>query len=159
MIVRRLSTLAVAAVIVALGVASLASAKPKNYRTHLAGQNEVPPVRTLAVGEAVFQLNDTGDSLRYKLNVANIDDVRASHIHVAAEGVNGPVAVFLFAGPPIPGRTQGTLAQGVITAANLIGPLQGGTLGDLIEEIEAGNTYVNVHTDANPGGEIRGQIK
>ena len=53
---------------------------------------------------------------------------------------------------------NGNLAIGTLTAADLIGPLSGLTLSDLLAEIEAGNTYVNVHTQAHPTGEIRGQI-
>jgi len=59
----------------------------------------------------------------------------------------------------LPGTTNGILAQGVITDANLSGALAGQTVADLIEQIEAGNAYVNVHTMLYPGGEIRGQIK
>ena len=50
------------------------------------------------------------------------------------------------------------LATGVITADDLVGPLDGADLSDLIEEMRSGNTYVNVHTEAFGGGEIRGQI-
>jgi hypothetical protein len=51
------------------------------------------------------------------------------------------------------------LAEGDITAANLTGSLTGLDLQDLIDEINAGNIYVNVHTSQNPPGEIRGDIK
>ena len=51
------------------------------------------------------------------------------------------------------------LAEGTITAGDLTGPLLGSALADLIEQIREGNTYVNVHTEANRLGEIRGQIK
>jgi hypothetical protein len=57
------------------------------------------------------------------------------------------------------GKFTGVLAQGTITAANLMGPLQGKTLEDLVSVIKAGDAYVNVHTTAHPGGEIRGQLK
>ncbi len=59
----------------------------------------------------------------------------------------------------IPGRSNGPLAVNVITEANLVGPLVGQTLADLIAEMRAGNTYVNVHTNQFPAGEIRGQIQ
>lgn len=157
--VRRFSTLAVAAAIVALGLATLASAQPKNFRAHLAGRNEVPPVETLAQGQALFQLDASGDSLSYILNVAKISDVSAAHVHLAVEGANGPVVALLYGGPPISGQTQGQLAAGVITSADLVGPMAGMTLASLIEAIELGETYVNVHTSAYPGGEIRGQIE
>ena len=58
----------------------------------------------------------------------------------------------------IPGRTDGILAEGVITEASLVGSLEGAELSVLIEAMEAGNTYVNVHTAQIPGGEVRGQI-
>jgi CHRD domain len=50
------------------------------------------------------------------------------------------------------------LAKGAITSADLLGPLEGAMLSDLIDEIEAGNTYVNVHTVEHPDGEIRGRF-
>lgn len=153
--------------------ASVAGAR--NFRTHLNGGNEVPnAVESSAQGEAIFQLSKDGSELRYKLIVANIQNVFMSHIHLAPAGANGPIVVWLYpeGGPPplpIPGRFDGVLAQGTITAANLIGPLAGQPLSRLIEEIASGNTYVNVHTSDFvdppntgpgdfPGGEVRGQI-
>lgn len=135
------------------------AAPPRNFRTHLSGDEETPAVVTLAQGQAEFQLSGDGLSLSYKLIVANIENVRAAHIHTAPAGTAGPVVVGLYLGPTIPGRTDGTLAEGVITASNLTGPLAGHPLSDLIAIIDAGGAYVNVHTDQHPGGEIRGQIR
>jgi hypothetical protein len=135
----------------------------KNFTAHLAGAFEVPAVVTVSTGQAIFKLSPDGSSLHYKLIVANLEDTLQAHIHLAPAGTNGSVVAFLYpSGPPpqlIPGNFSGVLAEGDITAANLRGPLLGMTIDDLMANITAGNAYVNVHTSANPGGEIRGQIK
>ena len=129
----------------------------RNFNAHLTGDNEVPPFETQAQGQANFKLSKDGTELYYKLIVANIENVRASHIHFGAAGVNGPVVAFLFPGPKVVGQTQGILAEGTITATNVIGPLAG-DFNALVNAIRTGNAYVNVHTDQKPSGEIRGQI-
>lgn len=130
----------------------------KSFRAHLTGEQEVPAVMTNATGQTIFKLSKDGTELYYKLIVANIENVAASHIHVAEFGENGGVVAFLYGGGLIEGRTSGILAEGVITADDLIGDLAGQSLEDLLELMRTGFTYVNVHTVQNPGGEIRGQI-
>jgi len=135
------------------------AAEPKNFRAHLSGAAQV---ETQAQGQAIFRLSADGQELWYQLIVANIDGVFMAHIHLAPPDQNGPVVVWLYpdAPPPAPisGDLNGILAQGTITADDLVGPLSGNTMIDLIEAIRAGNTYVNVHTQEYPPGEIRGQI-
>ena len=156
-----------------VAVARPAMAQPLLMRifvAHLSGDEEVPLRETLAQGQAIFHLSADGTQIKYLLIVANIENVVASHIHVGAVGVNGPVVEFLF-GPAAPGggQVEGVLAQGTITADDLVGPLAGQPLSALIAAMRAGNTYVNVHTNDGvappdtgpgdfPGGEIRGQI-
>jgi hypothetical protein len=53
---------------------------------------------------------------------------------------------------------SGQLAEGQITPANFVGPLQGMQLDDLIARMQNGTAYVNVHTQQNPQGEIRGTV-
>ena len=156
-----------------------------NFGTPLAAEEEVMPVvngaplvnNSNARGSAVFQLSADGTQLEYQLMVANIDNAFMAHIHRAAKGVNGGIVVWLFpsttpnvTGPLGAGRIDGVIASGTITAANLVGSLAGHPLSDLVNEIKAGNTYVNVHTNDNvaptntgpgdfPGGEIRGQLE
>lgn len=130
-----------------------------NFTAHLSGDQEVPARNTLAQGQAIFQLSKDGTELSYKLIVANLENVTASHIHIAPAGSNGGVVAFLYSSGLITGTTNGVLAEGVITDANLINSFAGKTIADLITEINAGNAYVNVHTTLYPGGEIRGQIK
>lgn len=141
---------------------SAAKDNQRNFRTHLKGENEVPSVETNAQGQATFKMSQDGESIHYKVIVANIENVLMAHIHNAPAGVNGGVVVWLYPSSPPPqlieGRFQGVLAEGTITADNLVGTLAGKTLEDLLDEMKAGNTYVNVHTTQNPGGEVRGQI-
>jgi hypothetical protein len=133
-----------------------------NMRTHLSGAGENPPTTTEAQGQAIFQVSADGTELHYKLNVANIQDALMAHIHHAAPGSNGGIVVWLYPSAPpaqlIPGRFEGTLGEGVITDAQVIGDLAGTGVAGLLAAMQAGNTYVNVHTVAHPGGEIRGQV-
>jgi hypothetical protein len=136
-------------------------AVPTNFVAHLSGGEEVPANDSRAQGQAVFQLRD--DGLHYRLIVANIENVTMAHIHLAPAGANGPVVVWLYPSAPpaqlIPGRSNGVLATGVITSANLVGQLTGQSLDALVEHLTNGNAYVNVHTSQFPGGEVRGQIR
>lgn len=136
-------------------------AADRNFTAHASGA--AAGVATPAQGEAKFQLNDDGTVLQYRLIAANIENVTQAHIHQGAPGTNGPVVAWLYpAAPPsvlIPGRFDGVLAAGVITEANLVGPLAGQPFNALIETMNAGETYVNVHTSQYPAGEIRGQIR
>jgi hypothetical protein len=163
---RKLIILIGLSLIIAVVAAGGAAAKPANQRNFVAplsGAEEVPPVETRARGLATFQLSKDGSEIHYRLIVANIENVTQAHIHLAPAGVNGPVVVWLYpAAPPaqlIPGRFNGVLAVGSFTEADLVGPLAGNSLNDLIDEMLAGNTYVNVHTSQFPPGEVRGQIR
>lgn len=137
--------------------------KVLTFRAHLSGDQEVPPADTKATGQAIFKLSKDGTTLTYKVIVANIQNVTMAHIHLAPAGENGGVVAWLYPdGPPpslIPGRSNGILARGTITADDLVGALEGAELADLIEYMASEGAYVNVHTSQYPGGEIRGQIR
>jgi hypothetical protein len=138
---------------------SYAQTIPSTFHAILEGDEEVPPVDSDAKGAAIFITSNDGTELNYRLIVANIEDVTAAHIHLAPRGENGDIVAFLFdPEEPTEGRTNGVLAEGTITSEDLVGPLEGSTLSELIDEMEAGNTYVNVHTVEHRSGEIRGQI-
>jgi hypothetical protein len=138
------------------------AAAAHNLGTHLRGDEEVPARDTAAQGQAIFHVNEDGTAISYKLNVANIENVTQAHIHLAPAGSNGGIVAWLYpAAPPsqlIPGRTQGTLGEGEITASSLVGALSGHPLSDLLNAMQNGGAYVNVHTSQFPPGEIRGQI-
>ncbi|HTL06288.1 MAG TPA: CHRD domain-containing protein [Gemmatimonadales bacterium] len=141
-----------------------------NFVAHPVGANEVPPRDTPAQGQAIFHLSPDGTTMSYRLLVADISNVVASHIHLAAAGVNGPIVVFLFGNaPPGGGPVNGVLAEGSFTAADFINALAGHPMSDLVAALQSGGAYVNVHTNDGvgasntgpgdfPGGEIRDQV-
>jgi CHRD domain len=171
----RLRTLAVlfAAGLVAVGVA--VAGINGNWSDHANGAQEVPPRDTQGQAQAIFHLSPDGTALDYMLIAANIDNVFMAHIHMQVPGVNGPIVVWLYPSTaPVPGpigagRIDGVIATGTITAADLVGPLAGHPLADLVQAMNTGNAYVNLHTNDGvdgintgpgdfPGGEIRADI-
>ena len=130
-----------------------------DFGAKLSGKDSVPAVETKAKGEADFSLSKDGKELTYALKLMDIENVTAAHIHAGMMGENGGPVAGLFAGPKKEGMFSGEAAKGTITDKDLVGPLSGKTIGDLVEMIKKGGTYVNVHTDKYPGGEVRGQIK
>ncbi len=133
------------------------------FRTHMTGDEEVPANGSRAQGQSQFRLSADGTALHYKLIVANIENVTQAHIHMNVAGANGGIVAWLYPSAPplqlIPGRSQGALAEGTLTAANLVGGLAGQSLQSLVDAITSGRAYVNVHTSQFPPGEIRGQIR
>jgi hypothetical protein len=125
----------------------------------LSGGAEVPPVQTSASGFAEVEVVDNGNRVEYEVEVSNIDRVTQAHIHQGSSSEAGPVIATLFNASTPTGPMTGGLVEGSITSANLEGPLQGKQLSDLIALIQNGQAYINVHTEQNPDGEIRGTLE
>ena len=124
----------------------------------LTGMEEVPPVNTNSTGISIFELINN-NTLNFKLNVTNMDNIKAAHIHLGNFSENGDVVATLFNSSKTPTDTiNGTLGKGKISSTDLQGPLQEKTISDLIKFINNTQTYVNIHTVDYPNGEIRGQI-
>jgi hypothetical protein len=140
------------------------------YTAPLSGGEEVPARTTPGSGQAEFQVSADGQSLTYTVTVSNMTNVTMGHIHIGAKGTNGDIVLPLVpTAPPAGGPRSGTIGQGTAVATQLVGPMQGKTMADLIAQIDAGNAYVNIHTASGaspatlqpgdiPPGEIRGQI-
>jgi hypothetical protein len=144
--------------------------------TNLVGAQEVPPHASAGSGDisitirpGVDTLPGTADDLiDYTLSYAGLVAAQQAHIHSGPVGANGPPALFLCsntAGGLIPACPAASGAvTGTLTVANLIptaipaGGTANATFTQLIADIMAGFTYVNVHTTAFAGGEIRGQL-
>lgn len=145
--------------ILIIGLATAGIASQKSFKAVLSGNEEAPAVKTMAKGEATFTLSDDGKELMYKVMVSDIENVSAAHIHGGKMGKNGPALALVDIKGKKVGKFSGTLAEGKITSNELLGPLKGKSVNDLVKEIEAGDTYLNVHTDKHPDGELRAQIK
>jgi hypothetical protein len=141
------------------------TADSSDFTATMTGQNEVPAVQTNAHGMAFFRVNNDSSKIMYTLKVQNAKNITMAHIHYAVSGKNGPIVVWLYPGPGQKnpsaknGSTNGVLKSGSFTSSDLVGPMKGKTIKDLIHAIEHDSTYANVHNKANPKGYIRGQIK
>jgi hypothetical protein len=111
-----------------------------DVKVALSGDQEVPPVKTEAKGSGTITVNDD-KSVSGSIMVSGLTPT-AAHIHEAAAGKNGGVIIPLTKsgdGFSVPAGAKLTDAQ--------------------YEAFKKGDLYVNVHTAANPGGEIRAQLK
>jgi hypothetical protein len=113
-------------------------------------------VSTIATGDFEAQIVNNDQAIDFVLRAQNIVNVTQAHIHVGAEGVNGPVIFWLF--DPATDGPFTSPVTGTLTAADLVQAGGINTFAQALEAIRDGNTYVNVHTVVYPAGEIRGQI-
>jgi hypothetical protein len=136
-----------AATFVAIAVAGCGQMRPSQkmdiYEARLSGAAEVPPVNSAATGMAEVQLNENTRVLTWKVTYTGLSgSATAAHIHgPAGPGANAGVVI-----PFTNASANPIVGQATITSAQY---------GDLA----AGLWYVNIHTAANPGGEIRGQLR
>ena len=126
----------------AVGFLSAASAATIDYRATLSGKSEVPPTTSNASGDVLATLDTGSKKLSYTITYFGLSGpATAAHFHgPAAAGANAGVAVPIGSNPASPstGSVDLTEAQ--------------------MKDLEAGNWYANIHTEANKGGEIRGQL-
>ena len=132
------------------------------YTASLTGANVRPtPVTSAAVGTATFvvrqpSIGSTQRTVGYSINVNLLTDVREAHLHLGGASVSaGQILATLYTNPrdtaTVPGRlASGTLGVGPATLAISLDSL--GTL------LRSGAAYVDVHTESDPGGALRGQV-
>jgi len=122
------------------------------------GGQEVPSNGSGGAAWTVLKVRKAGTAVRVDARVWGLDGLSASHLHLGVPGENGPVVVDLGEGIEVrrDGRARIRLD---ITADDLVGPLAGTSLASLVQALDDGEIYVNFHTEAFPGGEIRGQFR
>ena len=129
-----------AAALFAIGALGSGVAMATDVKVTLSGSNEVPPVATQATGDGTISIADDG-SVSGSVTTKGIQGT-AAHIHMGAAGKNGPVIV--------PFTKEGDTYKAAAGAK---------LTPDQLKAFKAGDLYFNVHSAANPNGEIRGQLK
>lgn len=166
---KRIGVLSLVALLLPL---ASAQAEDAAFKAVLAGSEEVPAVLTAASGGFRARLSPDGTSLEYELDYADLEgSVTQAHIHIGQAGANGGIAVWLCSnlgyGSPTPPGVQPCPAPpahitGVITSADVVGPLSQGVSPNefeaIVDALQRGLAYANVHTSTSPGGEIRSQL-
>lgn len=135
--------LLVPGILAMLFICGVARADQINFKADLSGASEVPPVTTSGKGSATAALDTGTKTLTWTVDYS---------------GLTGPATAAHIHGPAAAGTNAGVL---VPLGTNLANPIKGSaTLTDAqVSDLEAGRTYVNLHTADNKGGEIRGQLQ
>lgn len=138
-----MKTIASAVLAAAAALALPAQAETINLNADLSARNEVPPNTSSGSGRADMRLDTTSGNLSWTINYS---------------GLTGPLTAAHFHGPAAAGANAGVIVP--IASGGASSPLSGmATLSPTqVADVLAGRWYVNLHTAANPGGEIRGQV-
>jgi len=131
-------------------------------KAQLNDDQTVPRVHSRASGRAGYTVKPESVSFTHKFR--RLRNIRMAHLHLGAVGETGPVVANLLPEGFDPDnrrqvRRLSRVLSGRITADDLVGPLAGQSIGSLAEAIQNGDIYVNIHTEQNPSGEIRGQLE
>jgi hypothetical protein len=133
-----------AAGLVAFSTAGIlpASAEFLRFKADLSGEAQVPPVKTSASGSAAITYDTASHVVSWTVNYG---------------GLSGPVTAAHFHGPADPDKNASPV---VVFGPTLTSPFSGSSTVTEAQarELTSGRWYVNIHTAANPGGEIRGQV-
>ena len=110
----------------------------------LSGEQEVPAIDTMASGEGYALVNTDDYEVELRVNTSGVEDASAAHIHTGRVGMNGDVLV--------------ALEQSMDNMNVWMTPENTMIDAETLSVLASGGHYVNVHTPANPSGELRGQI-
>ena len=129
------------------------------FYTNLSGAQQVPPINTNASGLTVFLYKNESSQLSYLVNVTGLEKITQVDLHNGSKGINGEVAVPLSEEKSAPDNENASLMiKDYVKEGDLQGPLINKKITDLLTLMSNQNAYVNVRTDLNALGEIRGQL-
>jgi hypothetical protein len=124
----------------------------------LSGDQVVPPVNTKATGHATFKHPDS-TTMNYKVSFTGIIHPTGVGVHMGKTGSNGDLIVDLMKQGKSQPTNDSMIVTGSFTAQNLIGPMKGKTILELVDSMKSGDTYLIVDSEKHPTGEIRGQLE
>jgi len=156
---RRVLSFAIAGLFALLVSAAQAQAQTITFTAKLNGGQEIPVVVTGSVGTATVTWNTATKTGTYRVDVYNMPvGTTASHIHAGAVGAGGPVIVNFTV--PAGGISNDYALQGTFACSDVTARAAQGinSCEDFEQALLLNNTYANVHSTTNPGGEIRGQL-
>ena len=145
--------------VVALILASTPNASAQTLTANLNGGEETPILNTGSVGTVEVRVDVPNQEILVTLRVFNTPTpTTAGHIHIGPAGIAGPVVLNFPAA--LNGRTGDFAMTFRVGPADFVArPAIGiNSMEDAMQAILNGNSYVNIHTMQNPGGEIRGQL-
>lgn len=133
------------------------------FTAELTGNAEPHAVETDATGITHFEVDQELEKIDYILEVDRLDNGTQAHIHLGEPGEEGPIIAWLYSQegeqPALCKRHfTDILADGTLTVDDLVGPFADEEFDRVADTLAAEGAYVNVHTEAYPAGEIRGQI-
>jgi len=133
------------------------------FTAFASGDQEVPPVVTSTTGKLSLEFEKDFSEVDFDLDVFDGVAITQAHLHCKVAGDNGPVVVFLLAFNAAGINVDGDLSAGTLmnsdigaNGANCPTPIV--NIASLYWAIQKGEIYLNVHSVAHPGGEIRAQV-
>ena len=138
--------------------------------TRLRGCDEVPAIWSPGGAHFEATIDESAGTVSWTMSYGTLNgNITQSHIHFAQKGVNGGIWVFLCSNlgngpagtqhcPAAPATISGTFSASDIIGGAAAQGIQVGDFGPALRAMKTGTTYVNLHTDKYPGGEIRGQL-
>ena len=125
----------------------------------LTGKEEVPEIDTYDTGLAVFQpKGSNNNNLKFSIKIAGMDKIKKACLHIGKPHEDGEVVAELYKSETPQDEVIGDLCHGKLNSYDLKGSLQGKNINDLVTKMEREEAYVNILTEDNPKGKIRGQI-
>lgn len=166
----KVAAVAAVAALTGAGAVAMADGQQRDVRETLSGFEEVPAVSTAGGGRFRASINRAGDQIQWELSFNGLEsNATQAHIHFESVTNNGPIVVFLCSNlangpagtaacPAQGGTVRGTITAAQVGAGAAAQGLNAGEIAEFVAAIRAGATYVNVHSEGRPGGEVRSQL-